>query len=380
MIKRCIATLGISTVALAFSSSSSYAMENGMITASVLNIRSEPSTSKSVVCKVNKGEYVEILEKGSGWYKVKLSNGKIGWASAQYISIKPNSNSSQILNKKGKVSTSVLNIRNGFGTNYSVISKVNKNTYVDILDKSSNGWYKVKLSNGTVGWASGDYIILEDSSIQELPQIEDSTIIKYKMAKVNAVKLNIRSGAGTNYSVLYKVDKDTILELLEKTNNGWYKVKLDNGIIGWASSSYLYEITSNSSNDSVEDSSIEKDIISYVYSLLGTPYEWGGLGPNSFDCSGFTQYVYKQVKGKMIPRVSKEQAQYGQEVDKKYISAGDLVCFDTDGDGIINHVGIYLGMNEFIHCSGTPSKPDKVKISDLSTDYWSGVLKCIRRF
>ena len=58
----------------------------GVVTADVLNIRSGPSTSYSVVTKTYDGEKVNILESNNGWYKVKLSNGKIGWASAKYIS------------------------------------------------------------------------------------------------------------------------------------------------------------------------------------------------------------------------------------------------------------------------------------------------------
>lgn len=324
MVKMCITALGIGTVALALSSVDSYAMEKGIITASTLNVRSGPSTNNSIISKINKGQYVEILEK-------------------------------------------------------------------------NNVWYKVKLSNGLIGWASGCYIIKADSLNQESSQMQNTTIIiKDKKAKVTATTLNIRSGAGIKYSVIYKANRDIIVDLLEKSSNGWCKVKLLNGVIGWASKNYLAEITNNSSNNNIEnnppipnDNPLEQkpstqpnkeDIVSYAYSFLGTPYEWGGVGPSSFDCSGFTKYIYKQIKGKTIPRVSREQAEYGQEVSKDETCPGDLVYFDTDKDGVINHVGIYLGNDEFIHCSGTPSKPDKVKISSLSTDYWSSVLKGARRF
>ncbi|MGL6107630.1 C40 family peptidase [Romboutsia sp.] len=385
MVKRCIATLGIGAVAVAFSSVDSYAMEKGIITASTLNIRSGASTNNSIIGKINKGKCVDVLEKSNGWYKIKLPNGSVGWVSAQYISIQADSNSqiTEISNKKGKITTSVLNIRSGAGTNYSVISKVNNGTVVDLLEKSSNGWYKVKLPSGLVGWASGSYISDINSPNQGSSETQNPTVtIKDKKAKVTTTSLNIRSGAGTNYSVLSKANNGTVVDLLEKSSNGWYKVKLPSGVIGWASGNYLVEVTNTSSNDSniTKPPTSSTEVVSYAYSLLGTPYKWGESGPNSFDCSGFTQYVYKQAEGKDIPRVSRSQAQHGQEISRENFSPGDLIYFDTDKDGVVNHVGIYVGSNEFIHCSGTPSNPDKVKISNLATDYWSGVVKGARRF
>ena len=60
------------------------------------------------------------------------------------------------------VTTSVLNVRSGAGTNYSVISKVHKGDTVNIIG-SSNGWYKIELSNGKTGWVSSDYVSLGSS-------------------------------------------------------------------------------------------------------------------------------------------------------------------------------------------------------------------------
>lgn len=59
---------------------------------------------------------------------------------------------------------------------------------------------------------------------------------------------------------------------------------------------------------------------------------------------------------------------------------GDLVYFDTDGDGTTNHVGIYVGNSKFIHCSGTQTNPNKVKVDNLTSSYWSKVLLGARRF
>lgn len=95
-------------------------------------------------------------------------------------------------------------------------------------------------------------------------------------------------------------------------------------------------------------------------SFLGTPYVWGATGPSTFDCSGFTQWVYRDI-GITIPRVSRDQALVGQYIPYKNLQRGDMVFFDTKKHrtGVASHVGIYLGQGNFIHAS---SKGKKVVI------------------
>ncbi len=89
-------------------------------------------------------------------------------------------------------------------------------------------------------------------------------------------------------------------------------------------------------------------------SFLGVPYVWGATGPSKFDCSGFTQWVYRDV-GINIPRVSKEQARVGEFIEYNNLQRGDMVFFDTKKNptGRVNHVGIYLGNGDFIHASSS---------------------------
>ena len=92
-------------------------------------------------------------------------------------------------------------------------------------------------------------------------------------------------------------------------------------------------------------------------SFLGIPYVWGATGPNKFDCSGFTQWVYRDV-GITIPRVSKQQARVGQYISYDNLERGDMVFFDTKKrrSGKVTHVGIYLGDGNFIHASSAGKK------------------------
>ncbi len=91
--------------------------------------------------------------------------------------------------------------------------------------------------------------------------------------------------------------------------------------------------------------------------LLGIKYVWGATGPYTYDCSGFTQKIYRDV-GINIPRVSRDQARVGQYVSYENLRRGDMVFFDTKKKrtGRVSHVGIYLGDGNFIHASSAAKK------------------------
>ncbi|WP_418658324.1 XkdQ/YqbQ family protein [Clostridioides difficile] len=120
-----------------------------------------------------------------------------------------------------------------------------------------------------------------------------------------------------------------------------------------------------------------KELISIAKSKKGCKYVWGASGPNTFDCSGFTQWCYKKI-GINIPRVSRAQGSVGKQVEKKSLQPGDLVFFSSKGPkGTIDHVGILIGNNEFIH---SPHTGDVVKISSLKGSYYSKNYVGARRF
>ena len=105
-------------------------------------------------------------------------------------------------------------------------------------------------------------------------------------------------------------------------------------------------------------------IVAYASNFLGTPYAWGANGPNTFDCSGFTKYVYAHF-GVTLSRTTFSQINEGSYVPRENLQAGDLIFFGTSSNP--HHVGIYVGNNSYIHA---PSTGDVVKISALTrSDY-----------
>jgi peptidoglycan DL-endopeptidase CwlO len=116
-----------------------------------------------------------------------------------------------------------------------------------------------------------------------------------------------------------------------------------------------------------------KQIISKAKEFLGVPYIWGGTTPAGFDCSGFTRYVFAS-QGTTLPRVSVDQYGVGTSVAFQDLVPGDLVFFNLSSGKQIDHVGIYVGNNEFI--SATSSKG--IAIYSF-TPYWANTYVGARR-
>lgn len=110
-------------------------------------------------------------------------------------------------------------------------------------------------------------------------------------------------------------------------------------------------------NISREGAVMIEDLLKEAKSHLGKRYVWASKGPNTFDCSGFTGYVYKQF-GYNIGADSRAQYKYGKPVDRKNLRRGDLVFFTSRRSGQnVGHVGIVWEVNrdtgdfKFIHAS-----------------------------
>jgi len=119
-------------------------------------------------------------------------------------------------------------------------------------------------------------------------------------------------------------------------------------------------------------------ITSLAKTKLGKRYVWGASGnKNCYDCSSFTKFVYKNI-GVDIPRTSIMQSKFGKFVKRSELKKGDLIFFDTSKrrKGYVNHVGIYLGDNKFIHAS---SAKKKVVITSLNKRFYSNRYKGARR-
>jgi cell wall-associated NlpC family hydrolase len=110
------------------------------------------------------------------------------------------------------------------------------------------------------------------------------------------------------------------------------------------------------------------DVIKYAESLQGRRYVFDTAGPRTFDCSGYTQYVFANTVGIALTHSALQQSHVGTPVSRNNLAPGDLVFFATEGNGVVSHVGIYIGNDQFIAANTSSG----VSINGLfSSSYWN---------
>ncbi|WP_241038534.1 C40 family peptidase [Blastococcus litoris] len=110
----------------------------------------------------------------------------------------------------------------------------------------------------------------------------------------------------------------------------------------------------------VANSAAAQTAVDTAMAQLGDPYVWAAAGPDSFDCSGLTQYAFAAA-GISLPHSSRLQAAMGQAVSRADLQPGDLVYFYSP----VSHIGIYIGGGQMVHAS-TFGEPVKVGSVDMS--------------
>ena len=113
-----------------------------------------------------------------------------------------------------------------------------------------------------------------------------------------------------------------------------------------------------------EVAEMREQILAVARKQLGDPYRAGGAGPHSFDCGGFTQFVFKRALGMDIARTSWGQYEQVERVKTKDALPGDLVFFFEGG---AHHVGIYLGNGTMIDA---PQPGESVSVNPISGSWW----------
>ena len=132
-------------------------------------------------------------------------------------------------------------------------------------------------------------------------------------------------------------------------------------------------------NGSSQSEKIE-ELLGYARSKLGKTYDHGHLGPNSFDCVGFTYWCYKQVGVKLKDSTSKQANDSRfMEVSYSELAPGDLVYFHTDDSDSVSHAALYLGEGEIIHASSTAGQVIISEMVSSKSDYYKRNFHCARR-
>jgi len=193
-------------------------------TTAKLNVRKGPGTKYAKMGTLSKGAKVEVITKlPSGWYKIKYK-GTYGYVLGKYVKLNTPQQDEKVI-ATGKTTVSSLNVRSGPSSNYSKLGILTKGTKVEVVERYSNGWYKIKYK-GSYGYVSGAYVSLDGSKGEVIAT-----------GKTTA-GLNVRSGAGTGYKKIGHLHKGTKVEIVTKLSNGWYKIKF-NSSYGYVSGDYV---------------------------------------------------------------------------------------------------------------------------------------------
>ena len=243
-----------------------------------------------------------------------------------------------------------LRLRAEASTSSSILTTLNKDITLAVLDDSTSGWYKVSYA-GKTGFVSADYLALDEDNVFET------------YGRVTGDAVNVRTAPSTESDTLGTVSGSSILTV-NGLLDGWYDVTCESGTRGYIRSDFVDLLsTGASANGSA--------VVALAQQYLGVRYVYGGASPSAFDCSGFTMYIMKQF-GYNHPHTATGQWLSGQGTKVSYaeMMPGDLVFFCDPSRSLgkaCSHAGIYVGNGQFIHASSSKSG---VIYSDLSSGYY----------
>ncbi len=225
---------------------------------------------------------------------------------------------------------------------------------------------------------------VETPSNPETPPVATPTVLQAKYIKAGA-SVNIRSGAGTSFSVVGSAEKGTTYALTGTVGN-WYKTYY-RGKTAYISTSYATVFQLEKTENKVED------VIEEGYKLLGVPYVYGavryhdgsgkllaGFSVQKFDCSSLMQYIFYKGSGVKIGSHTRAQVKQGKFVKQSELQRGDCIFFTNEqrqyNTGIerVGHVALYLGDNYILHTAS-----DYARIEQISAKRWSFYIEA-RRF
>lgn len=379
----------------------------GIVNTDTLRLRKSNSTDSSIITLLSIDEKVEILERTeNGWYKVKYTDSKTnnayeGYVSGEYITVKEeiktpptnpseeNKTSEEENNTPSDENNSIPSDEEGTKENVeeSTTKKINKGEKIYRIPLINSNTIEILENDATVevetelnGWS---YVTSDNIEGWVRTEKLRETDAKNKVGYINTNSVNFRENPDTSGKIISALSKNAEVEIIEE-NNGWIKIEYK-GKVGYVATKYVsntkVETTSRSAKsrratttktkttsiastkttttdtnsvttDAVSNASTS-EIVSYAKKYLGYRYVRGGNTPSGFDCSGFTQYVYKHF-GYSLSRSSSSQAGNGVAVNKANLRQGDIICFSGSASSKkVSHVGIYIGGGRFIHAANS---------------------------
>lgn len=405
-----LAALGIATL---FFINISFASTNAKVNVETANLRESADENSKILEQLSQGQEVEIVEKSSDWYKVKVK-GMTGYLRQDLLTVEEkdtvNANTTTSSEEKAEVETTKNEETKTTDTDteekskiivedtkLKIVPSINATDIIEvkkdkevIITETINDWVCVQTKT-TKGWIYKEKLKSKEDKKEEKQTTEQNQVeeeSKLKTLYIGSESVNLRKEANTNSEVVTKLSLNTAVDVYAE-ENGWSKVKV-NGKEGYISSSLLSEKkketsrsletprtkTSENSSENTKTSQ-EKEttttvpvsgkgatVVETAKKYIGCSYVYGASGPSSFDCSGFTSYVFKQ-HGISLNRTAAGQYSNGVTVSRDQLQPGDLVMFGKSG---INHVGIYIGGGQIVHAA---NKSRGVTTDTINSGYYN---------
>ena len=258
-----------------------------------------------------------------------------------------------------KINSSACKVYKSASTSSKVLCSDVKDLSVSITGYSGD-WAKIEYK-GYTGYVKCEYLTLRS----RLTAYTAKSTPVYKRASSSSSKLGT---LGTG-STVYVVGMD----------DGYYRIQNRSGsVTGYVKSGYLTATKPKTSSGSPSSGSTVSvtgvdTAISVAKSLLGRPYAVSDNPPSSFNCSSFVEYCLEKagfsVKGTAAAQAA--DSSLAKISSTSSLKKGDILCFDTDGDGTCDHTALYLGSGSFIEAS---QNAGKVQTNSLSSWYKSHFL------
>ena len=408
---RNILMIAILGVAIMFFTNVIFAASSAKIIVETANLRETADENSKILEQLSLNDEVEVLQKTNNWYQVKTEDNVTGFLREDLVEIsgdvedttteETNTNSETTVEENSEEVTVEETGKRIVKENTKLkivpvinatdIVEVKQNDEVTIIETIGD-WVCIE-KDTTKGWIRSDKLItLEEKAKQdeeakakaeaekkaeeEVKAKEQQTKTKY----ASSTTVNVRKEASKDSEIIAQISQNTAVEVISD-EGGWAKVKV-NGKEGYIASNLLSdkktEVTTSSrgSNETRKSNGENKattsvpgkgaTVVETAKKYIGYSYKYGATGPTSFDCSGFTSYIFK-LHGVSLSRTAKAQYGNGTAVSRSNLQPGDLVMFGPSVSGI-NHVGIYIGGGQIVHAA-TPSRG--VTIDTINSGYYN---------
>ncbi len=339
------------------------------------------TTLKQAKLYNSKGELVKnrALAENTAWYtdgKSSLDN--VGSAyrvsTDEYVKSDDvqfsatNSSSDSTIKNSGTLQISYapssgIDLYQGYGPNKTATgTKLTNGTewkfYQKVIDTNGDAWYQI----GDNQWVSGQYTKVTNAELDEASaKVWDPNFAALKITADSPIYSDSTYGSATS-KWLYSGQIVEVDSTVQAGGEIWYEIS--DG--GWVPSSTVSTIATTRPTVQLNGKSKDQviaDVISAAKDQIGKPYVWNAKGPDSYDCSGLMQYVFRSATGQNIGSWTVPQETAGTKVAISDLQPGDLVFWGPQGASY--HVALYLGNNQYLNAlrPGTNVKIDTISSS-----------------